>query len=301
MDFSLHFHSVFSKKLHVSIASVVFLASVYSNTLHTQDYFPLEIENIWVYEIIAAPEETVRTAGIAEIDENEYYKFSISDKYHSDTLFYRRDTLNQILKFSRYDSSERILYRLNAKLGDKWNYGSWIAEFTGMSNITTPAGQFKNCLSYYYDDQETSLFMFHYLAPEVGLVLQLGENWWKHLVCAIVNGVIYGDVTHSDQEELKYIPSDFALLQNYPNPFNANTDIRYQIVDNGSPVHTTLTIYNILGQKVRTLVDEPKEAGHYSVLWDGKDNSGKEMASGVYFYRLAAGTFNSIRRMVFLR
>ena len=99
------------------------------------------------------------------------------------------------------------------------------------------------------------------------------------------------------------IPSSYQLNQNYPNPFNSNTDIRYQIAGDRSHVPTTLVIYNILGQKVRTLVDEEKEPGYYTVQWDGRDHNGSEVASGIYFYRIsvADGGWQDIRRMVLLK
>ena len=62
-----------------------------------------------------------------------------------------------------------------------------------------------------------------------------------------------------------------------------------------------LKIYNILGQEVRRLVDEPKEPGHYKTTWDGKDNFGKELTSGVYFYRLKAGSFVKTKKLMLLK
>jgi flagellar hook assembly protein FlgD len=97
------------------------------------------------------------------------------------------------------------------------------------------------------------------------------------------------------------VPMGYSLAQNYPNPFNPKTDIRYQISDSRSPVHTSLKIFNILGQEVRMLVDEVKEAGYYTVTWDGKDRFGNDVASGVYFYRLTAGDYTATKRMVLLK
>ena len=101
--------------------------------------------------------------------------------------------------------------------------------------------------------------------------------------------------------EMVEVPTEYSLAQNYPNPFNPTTDIRYQIADSRLPLHTTLKIYNILGQEVRTLVDEAQEPGYYTVIWDGKDNDGRLMASGVYFYRLSAGHFTATKRMVLMK
>ncbi|UCE19410.1 MAG: VCBS repeat-containing protein [Gemmatimonadota bacterium] len=93
-----------------------------------------------------------------------------------------------------------------------------------------------------------------------------------------------------------HIPSEYSLSQNYPNPFNPTTDIRYQVADGRSPVHTTLKIYNLIGQEVDTLVDEVKEAGSYRVTWDASD-----MASGIYYYRLTVKHFTDTKKMLLLK
>ncbi|UCE17084.1 MAG: T9SS type A sorting domain-containing protein, partial [Gemmatimonadota bacterium] len=97
------------------------------------------------------------------------------------------------------------------------------------------------------------------------------------------------------------LPTEYVLEQNYPNPFNPTTDVRYQIADRGSPVHTTLKVFNMLGQEVRVLVDKVQEPGYYTATWDGCDEQGIEVASGVYFYRLQSGDFTANRRMVLLK
>lgn len=96
-------------------------------------------------------------------------------------------------------------------------------------------------------------------------------------------------------------PSDYALHQNYPNPFNPGTDITYQLSAVRSAVHTTLKIYNILGQEVRTLVNESQKPGSYIITWDGRDEYGNEVSGGLYFYRLEAGEWTATRRMLLLK
>ncbi|MFQ6031960.1 MAG: FlgD immunoglobulin-like domain containing protein, partial [Candidatus Zixiibacteriota bacterium] len=90
-------------------------------------------------------------------------------------------------------------------------------------------------------------------------------------------------------------PDDFSLGQNCPNPFNPTTSIQYSVMSDQFPSHVTLKIYNVLGQEVRTLVDETTEPGFYTVTWDGRDSFGNGVASGVYFYRLTAGEFSQTR------
>ncbi|UCE17569.1 MAG: PQQ-binding-like beta-propeller repeat protein [Gemmatimonadota bacterium] len=97
------------------------------------------------------------------------------------------------------------------------------------------------------------------------------------------------------------LPQTCLLAQNYPNPFNSTTAIEYQIADDRSSIHTTLKIYNLLGQEVRTLVEGLKEPGYYRVTWDGRDESGAELPSGVYFYHLKSGTVSETKQMVFLK
>jgi hypothetical protein len=96
-------------------------------------------------------------------------------------------------------------------------------------------------------------------------------------------------------------PLEYCLVQNYPNPFNPRTDIRYQIIESRYPIRTTLKIYNILGQEVRTLVDEVQEAGYYTVTWDGTDEQGRAVSSGVYYYRFTLGEYREIRKMLLLK
>ena len=107
-----------------------------------------------------------------------------------------------------------------------------------------------------------------------------------------------------EKEDENSLPQDFALFQNYPNPFNSTTAISYQL--SAVRLHrTSLKIYNTLGQEVKTLVNEEQPAGNYQVLWDGRDSSGKQVASGVYFCRLevTGGRFKveKTRKMVILR
>jgi len=94
------------------------------------------------------------------------------------------------------------------------------------------------------------------------------------------------------------LPEVFALQQNYPNPFNPSTTIQYSLPQDAQ---VTLEVYNLVGQKVITLVDEKQKAGYKVARWDGTDASGARVASGLYFYKLKAGDFLKVRRMLLLR
>jgi hypothetical protein len=94
------------------------------------------------------------------------------------------------------------------------------------------------------------------------------------------------------------IPDTCRLSQNYPNPFNPNTTISFQIPVAG---RVSLQVFDASGRLVRTLVNEYKDPGLYAVDWDGKDNNGAALVSGVYFYKIQTGAFKETRKMVLIR
>jgi hypothetical protein len=113
-----------------------------------------------------------------------------------------------------------------------------------------------------------------------------------HYPVILNTGAVHDDQTPG-------VPSAFALGQNYPNPFNPSTEIRYDVPKDGSRV--SIRIYDVAGRLVRILVDQMENAGSKSVLWDGLDNKGGQVASSVYFYRMDAPGFERTRKMVLLR
>ncbi|MFQ6092857.1 MAG: T9SS type A sorting domain-containing protein [bacterium] len=94
------------------------------------------------------------------------------------------------------------------------------------------------------------------------------------------------------------LPAEYSLAQNYPNPFNPGTAIEYALP---WTARIKLSIYNVLGQEVKVLVNSEMEGGYHTVSWDGKDAFGQDVASGVYFYRLDAGQFTQTRKMMLLK
>ncbi|MFQ5584656.1 MAG: FlgD immunoglobulin-like domain containing protein, partial [Calditrichia bacterium] len=95
--------------------------------------------------------------------------------------------------------------------------------------------------------------------------------------------------------------TQLELNQNYPNPFNPETKISYALPQNSKSQKVTLTIYNQLGQQVRMLVNESKPSGRYDVVWDGRDDSGNQVASGVYVYQIRYGEHSAARKMILMR
>ena len=96
------------------------------------------------------------------------------------------------------------------------------------------------------------------------------------------------------------VPLEFKMLQSYPNPFRQTASIRFQI-PGSDKVKTSIEIMSIDGKVIRTLVNDDRVSGYYTVTWDGKGNNQNTMPSGTYLYRISAGSFNDIKRMVLLR
>jgi hypothetical protein len=125
----------------------------------------------------------------------------------------------------------------------------------------------------------------------------------KDLDFELVNASVSIDNVISAVDKLesvtvKAIPTVYALSQNFPNPFNPTTTIEYSIPQSGN---VNLVIYNMAGQKVRTLVNENQPASYKKVVWDGKNDMGETVGAGMYFYKLVSGNFSKIQKMTLIK
>lgn len=123
-----------------------------------------------------------------------------------------------------------------------------------------------------------------------------GFGLTEGIVVDLAGGATEVETTRLD--ELLMQPTDYRLDQNVPNPFNPETTISYQLP---AAQRVLVSVYTSLGQEVRTLVDEVQDVGAYTVRWDGRDAVGRQVASGVYFYRMQAGDFSDVKRMMLLK
>ena len=116
------------------------------------------------------------------------------------------------------------------------------------------------------------------------------------VVCVRVDSNL---VTSADDQSMhSTIPETIILSDSYPNPFNSSTRIDYKLPKRE---HVEITIYNLLGQEIATIVDGTKPAGQYSVIWDGRDYRGRHVASGIYFYGLRAGDMVKSKKMTLIK
>ncbi len=145
------------------------------------------------------------------------------------------------------------------------------------------------------NDQVTG-FTFSYEDP-------MDEVWDSTITIEVYNiwGVMeasYSVEVFVEPNEDEKLPKEFFVAQNFPNPFNPETEIGYELP---MDAQVSLVVYNLLGQKVKTLVDERQRAGRYNICWGGRDDNGQEVASGVYFYKIQAGDVKVAKKMALLK
>jgi len=141
-----------------------------------------------------------------------------------------------------------------------------------------------------YDGQ--SIYLRFRLTDQSSNVELTDPGWTIDNIC-----VITGVSTAAEDAYLPELPK-VVLQQNYPNPFNPQTTIRYTLTE---PAEVSLAVYNLKGQLVRELEAGAKTAGEHSAVWNGLDQSGKPVGSGIYLYRLESGDYNKTLKMILMK
>jgi hypothetical protein len=136
---------------------------------------------------------------------------------------------------------------------------------------------------------EDSVFVFSSMHQKINSYL-VGDGPWSI--------AIYDSSITSIKPPVAIAPEKFQLFQNYPNPFNPTTVIKWELTVDSK---VALSIFGLLGQRVRNLVNERQTAGTHQVVWDGKDNNGKLVPSGIYFYRLRVGDNTKSKKLYLIR
>tara|TARA_Y100001970_G_scaffold278639_1_gene384616 strand:- start:303 stop:1115 length:813 start_codon:yes stop_codon:yes gene_type:complete len=105
-------------------------------------------------------------------------------------------------------------------------------------------------------------------------------------------------VARSTTSEVKLIPHNFSLQQNFPNPFNPSTEIRFDLPEEG---HVELSVFNMQGQKVKTLESSKMTPGYHAIVWNGTNDTGSRVSTGMYFYSIQTNKFKAVKKMLFLK
>jgi hypothetical protein len=127
---------------------------------------------------------------------------------------------------------------------------------------------------------------------------ELEVNGEYQYTCRLVDFAWAGIITDTEDEAVNSLPDQYRLCQNYPNPFNPKTSIMFDLPRQSQ---VTISVYNLLGQRVKTLVEDNLPAGHHTVSWDGTDYLKNPVSSGIYFYRFQAGDYIESRKLLLLK
>jgi len=184
------------------------------------------------------------------------------------------------------------------------DYGEHWSEPIVLNSIETPELEGMVPVYWYMSDHMEHLFddwyrihLFFLDDNDYGSYVQAnGPNTGGSLMYTSID-IDFSDVPLNIDDQIVKVP-DRMLKQNYPNPFNPSTTINFSIP---SATHVRLNIYNLKGQLVRTLIDEERSEGEHNTVWNGEDENGRSVGSGVYFYRLDAGNESEVRKMLLVK
>jgi hypothetical protein len=285
---------------------ILFNGSLFAQTLDPYKFFPSSVGNIWEYSGILAYRAEIYRDSLDQNGFNHLF-FSYDNNYPSYATF-KIDTSNFIAYYTPYNLNW-LFYKLDADSGDHWMVRAETTEIQRMEALVRdkyPAiffGRETTIMKItYYDlnwgdtviNQNSWPRFTMTLAYGIGEIMEFDEEGGgpqRILQGCIIDGDTIGVITSAEGEQNTV--NSFELFQNYPNPFNPNTTIKFSISE---PQKVKLTIYSLLGEEIKVLVDEYKSTGSYSVAFDGGD-----LSSGVYIYSLIAGNKRSSKKLILLK
>ncbi len=292
-------------KTFMSLSLSLFLFSnLYSKIDSTrQNYFPHHLGDRWVYYVRnGVGDDTLQVTIISDSTDKEgnaYVRYSLLTRKPNDPPqyywheYYKIDTAGNIYIGNGMIYS-RLQFKATAQFGERWATGydvdtahiyeildgSVFGRYTTIKRIGHDIGT---------EGYGESYAVGFGIISRKGSYAIAGE---LYLLAAKINGIKYGDTTLTDVSRFNFqsTPVVFQLLPNYPNPFNNSTIIRYFLAERGE---VRLTVFDILGRDVNTLVDNYQEQGQYAVNFDAA-----YLSSGIYFYRLETKNMSVVGKMI---
>jgi hypothetical protein len=202
---------------------------------------------------------------------------------------------NHSVKHPEVKPNPSFMFVKGKIMGSRYNVGDWVKVLSEDNHVVGAAeiiegGYLRN--SAVYGDDVTTEDIDGLKAGEKIAFAYDGDTLTSHVQ---FNPMSFHEVK-LDYDT--FLPTTFALHQNHPNPFNPITTIRYDLPENG-PV--SIIIYDLMGREIKTLVKQVSAPGRYSVNWNGRNQFGKQIASGMYFYRMETPKFQSVKKLIFLK
>lgn len=269
-----------------------------SKALSLASYFPLHSGNWWTYS------NSITDTIIDTVRINDSLYFQCDQYRHFPNVLLRMTSDNKLLL--KDNASEQVWLDFSANIGDSWKVNDpqgsaeWTVHMQSKTDtVKVPAGYFTNCYRFWFQFNGADNDWAEWYAPGVGPVKRIlyGFALIEYpLTSAYVNGSLYPTEVKDPPPEI--IPEVFHLYSNYPNPFNTSTAIRYDLPEMS---FVSLEIYNLLGQKIRTLANSVQYPGQYQISWDGRDDNGNLMSTGIYLCQLQVGSQKTVQYIAFIK
>ena len=284
----------------------LFNSNLFAQTLDPNKFFPSSVGNVWEYSGIWGSREEIYRDSVDQGGLHHlFYKY---DNYYPPYATFKIDSENNLVYYTPYNLNWQY-YKLNADSGDHWMVRAETSEIQRMEALVRakyPAiifGRETIIMEITYYDLnwgDTVINQFSWprftetLAYGIGEIMYFDEEGggpYKILQGCIIDGDTIGIITSID--DVLNIPNSFELYQNYPNPFNPTTTIKFSITE---PQKVKLTVYSLLGEEIKVLVDDYKSTGSHSVIFNASG-----LPSGVYIYSLIAGNKTSSKKLILLK
>ncbi len=307
------------KIYEISTAGINIIKQILVNS-YLLELYPLNTGDRWYYSgaYISYPDKITRIKYFREVTgkftglNNKIYNElkETGDLLPKPVFYYERiDSMGgKVYRYSKdsvNSNYEYLIDDLTGKTGSSsrsYRFGNSEPTYIISQNDTTIFGKNVNTIEYYSGRSENCNYK---LAGSYGLVnIKIRDTDFEYnysLSGAVINGKIYGDTSLTGVLGPSETPSNFELKQNYPNPFNPSTAISFTIPHRE---FVTLKVYDVLGRLVATLVNEEKNTGTYKVEFNSNNllpTTNHSLSSGVYFYRLEAGSLVSTKKMIVIK
>ncbi len=287
-------------KMTLKLALTAIILHTFFQAVKAENYrhfFPLQTDNNWQYRfeetetIYALPDSVFE---IVNLNGLTFYKWGDHREF---PVYIHQNEKGQI--FRHVNNDNKLWFDFTRHHGEHYTWSSDDIEFivTVKKNVSvmTYAGLFENCIEFHFDNPEARDDEFSYVfAPDIGIVKKQFSRKNLLLVSAHIDRQNVNRVISTKPTVI----SGFSLSQNYPNPFNPTTFIQFSLPHES---YVSLDIFDIRGVRVRRLVGATQAPGEYMTIWDGTDDSGLAVNSGIYNYRLATDDFTAIKRLLLLR
>jgi len=250
---------------------------------------------------ISQDDELLKSISFYTADDNVEYTAKIYDGFENGELVSELSSKTGIIEYTGFHTidldtdveltqgDDFYIYVKLSRGGHPVDRTSEVPVLLGASYLNTIVESTANAGESYYRNDSTWIDLYNY---------DFNNVRWNHTANFCIKGLTV-NASQTDAE-LRHDESmvTYSLAQNYPNPFNSNTSIAYVLPKTAK---LTIKIYNLAGAEIKTLVDQVQTAGEHSITWDGTNQPGQTVSSGVYFYRLQAGEIVFNKKMTFLR